>query len=152
MEQIIKEEAEQFYFYGNWKKHKETPADFKNAIEIELYNHNEPTNKLIYLYEIINLIKIDYSKHLKNCNYPQEPFKCEQNKWYLTSIYYVEQLIAELNPEFEFSIIRPEINVDLIKKNIKELNDYPDVEKIYQNGIEKLKLGKFERNILDDFR
>lgn len=67
-------------------------------------------------------------------------------------IYYTEQIISNLNPEFDFEILRPQLNTDLIHENLIKLSDYPEAAKLYQSALDKLNEGINERNILDDLR
>jgi hypothetical protein len=67
-------------------------------------------------------------------------------------LYYNEQEIRALNPEWEYEILRPNVNSSLIKQNLSNLQNYPESSKAYFMGIEKLNQGKFERNLLDDLR
>lgn len=152
LEDIIKDEANNFYDYGDWKQYDNTPTGFKDALELQLYNHNNSTSKLFYLYEVLRLIREEYNRHLKHCGHKHEPMKCHQNKEWLKMIYYTEQIIENLNPEFDFQILRPELNTDLIHENLKKLSDYPDSAKLYQSALDKLNEGINERNVLDDLR
>lgn len=149
---LIKDEAKQFYDYGDWKRYDHTPTGFKDGLELQLYNHNSSTSKLFYLYEVLRLIREEYNKHLERCQHKDEPMKCHQNKEWLKMIYYTEQIIENLNPEFDFQILRPELNTDLIHENLKKLSDYPDSAKLYQSALDKLNEGINERNVLDDLR
>ena len=152
LEELIKDEAKDFYVYGDWKQYDDTPTGFKDALELQLYNHNSSTSKLFYLYEILRLIREEYHKHLKQCPHKEEPMKCHRNKEWLKMIYYTEQIIENLNPEFDFQILRPELNTDLIHENLKKLSDYPGSAKLYQSALDKLNEGINERNVLDDLR
>ena len=152
LEQIIREEAEEFYEYGDWKQYDSTPAGLMNSMERQLYNHSDSAAKLIYIYEVLRIIKEKYNDHLKHCRYKNEPLKCQENKEFLKQIYYVEQLIAKLNPEFDFTILRPQVDSNLIHENLKGLSNYPEAAKLYQSALDKLNQGSNERNLLDDLR
>ena len=152
LEDIVKDEAREFYRYGEWKRYDETASGLKDALELQLYKHSDSTAKLIFLYEVLKEIKEEYEEHLVHCKYKDEPMKCDQNKGFLKSIYYVEQVIAELNPKFDFTILRPQVNADLIHENLKKLSDFPEVASLYQSALDKLNEGKNERNLLDDLR
>ncbi len=152
LEELIKDEANKFYNYSEWQQYDNTPSGFKDALELQLYNHNSSTSKLFYIYEILRLIREEYNDHLKSCRYKDEPIKCDQNKTWLKMIYYTEQIIEDLNPQFDFQILRPELNTDLIHENLKKLSDYPESAKLYQSALDKLNEGINERNVLDDAR
>lgn len=152
IEDLIKDEANNFYIYKAWQQYDDTPTGFKDALELQLYNHNNSTSKLLYLYEVLKLIREEYERHLKHCRHKEEPLECQQNKEWLKMIYYTEQIIETLNPEFDFQILRPELNIDLIHENLKKLSDYPDSAKLYQSALAKLNEGVNERNVLDDLR
>ena len=152
LEKIIKDEAKIFYNHANWQEYDDTPTGFKDALELQLYNHNNSTSKLFYLYEVLRMIREEYQKHLKHCQHKEEPMKCHQNMEWLKMIYYTEQIIETLNPEFEFKILRPELDTDLIHDNLKKLSDYPESAKLYQSALDKLNEGINERNVLDDLR
>jgi len=152
LENIVRDEAKDFYQYGKWKRLDETPVGLKDALELVLYNHRDSSAKLIFSYEVLGQIKSKYEKHLVHCKYKDDPMKCGENKDFLKAIYYVEQVIADLNPEFEFTIIRPQINSDLIHENLINLSNFPEVATLYQSAIDKINEGKNERNLLDDLR
>ncbi|MEW7291129.1 hypothetical protein [Aquimarina sp. 2304DJ70-9] len=152
LEDIVKDEASNFYQFGDWKRYDHTPTGLKDALETELYNHSDSTAKLIFLYEVLRQIKEEYEKHLVHCQHKNEPMKCGQNKEFLKNIYYVEQVIAELNPKFDFTILKPEVNADLIHENLKKLSDFSEVASLYQSALDKINEGKNERNLLDDLR
>jgi hypothetical protein len=124
----------------------------KDSLESELLKHDEPSAKLIFLYEVINHFKDQYQKHLLKCNHKDNPQECSENVNDSKCIYYVEQLIKQLNPAFDFTILRPQVNADLIHKNLIFLSDYPDCGKVYQSTLDKLNRGTMDRNLLDDLR
>ncbi len=68
------------------------------------------------------------------------------------SSFFLEQEIGTLNPDFDFSFLRPNLNSDLLKENLILLIDYPEAAKIYQSALNKLNEGENERNLLDDLR
>jgi hypothetical protein len=152
LEDIVKDEANKFYRYGEWKRYNDTPTGLKDALELQLYNHSDSTAKLIFLYEVLRQIKEEYEKHLNHCKYKDDPMECDQNKESLKNIYYVEQVIAELNPKFDFTILRPQVNANLIHENLKNISDFPEVASLYQSALDKINEGKNERNLLDDLR
>ncbi len=150
---IVKDEAQKFMRTGgNWKGYLDGPTNMKSDLESELYNHDEPSAKLIFLYEVLSSIKSDSEKHLQQCRHKDELELCDINKFYIKCIYYIEQLIKELNPEFDFTILRPQVNADIIHENLIKLAEYPKSAVIYQNALDKLNEGNYERNLLDDLR
>lgn len=148
LEKIIKDEANSFYKFYYLKESDHTPIGFKNALEHQLNYHYNSRNKLLFLYEVIRLLRDEYHKHLEHCIHKDEPMKCNISK----RIYYTEQIIENLNPEFDFQILRPELNIGLIHENFKKLSDFPDSAKLYQSALDKLNEGINERNVLDDLR
>ncbi|HPN22996.1 MAG TPA: hypothetical protein PK758_13925, partial [Tenuifilaceae bacterium] len=86
------------------------------------------------------------------CQYKDSPEKCQKNLFYIKCKYYTEQEIRELNPAFEFTILRPNINADLARENLVLLKDFPEAAKLFQTALDKLNEARFERNLLDDLR
>src|ERR1044071_8254009 len=146
-ETIIKKAASDFY-----RSADEHPKKFKNELALALYDHYDSLDKLIFLYEVAKQIDIEYEKHLEKCQHKSNPEKCSQNVNFVTLKYYVEQEIRELNPTADFSILRPNINSDLIRKNLVQLATYSESAKLLQNAIDKLNESRYERNLLDDLR
>ncbi|MBK8344750.1 MAG: hypothetical protein IPL12_16560 [Bacteroidetes bacterium] len=66
--------------------------------------------------------------------------------------YFTEQEIRELNPTFDFTILRPDINANLAKENLVLLKDFPEAAKLFQSALDKLNESRFDRNLLDDLR
>lgn len=116
---------------------------FKNDLQTELYNYDETWEKLIYLYRVSLNIGNNRKKYP-----PNVPIYVVYSK----IIYFVEQEIKKLNPDFNYTILRPQINSDLIKENLVGLNKFPKSGKLFQDAIEKLNEGKYDRNLLDDLR
>ena len=77
---------------------------------------------------------------------------CPTDIVYSKKKYFVEQEIKNLNPDFNYTILRPQINSDLIKKNLVGLKIFSESGKLFQDAIEKLNGGKYDRNLLDDLR
>jgi hypothetical protein len=149
---VVKDEAKKFLRYKSWAGTLDYASKMKDALELQLYNHQDPAAKLIFLYEVRNHFKDEYQKHLQMCKHKSDPMQCTENVNFTKCIYYTEQLVKELNPHFDFTILRPEINAELIRTNIVSLGDFPECGKFYQSAIDKLKEGRMERNLLDDLR
>lgn len=150
---LIKNEAENFSRrYKSGRNGPKDHIDFKDNLELELYNYDSSELRLIYLYQVHNNIQDYYDIHLETCHYPNEPEKCGINLFFLKSLLFIEQEIQRLNPEFDYKILRPEINSDLVKTNFIALKDFPESAKLYQRALDKLNEGKYERNLLDDLR
>ena len=149
---IIEDEADRFYheklfqYCGMDDEHKL----FKNDLQSELYNYNESVDKLIYLYRVSLNIDNEYEKHLKNCPHKDNHQICPTDIIFSKKKYFVEQEIKNL--DFNHTILRPQINSDLIKKNLVGLKIFPESGKLFQDAIEKLNGGKYDRNLLDDLR
>ena len=150
---LIKDEANNFsrrYRSGNvgHKGHLE----FKDKLESELYNYDEALIKLIYLYQVHKNLQEYYNNHLEKCGHKDEPEKCGTNLFFMKGLFFTEQEIHRLNPEFDYTILRPEVNSNLIKENLVILKDYPEVAKLYHKAIDQLNEDRYERNLLDDLR
>ena len=152
-EVIIRKAAQKFYHYGgDWELYTDAAERFKNALTLKLYDYTEREGKLIFLYEIWKNIREEYDKHLKGCRYKNEPEKCDDNIKFATYLLFTEQEIKELNSEFDFAILRPEVNIDLVHSNLKLLAKFPTVGAIYRRAVEKLNQKLDERSVLDDLR
>ena len=126
--------------------------EFKDKLVLKLYDYYESIDKLVFLYRVLYNIETKYEKHLERCRFKEDPLKCDENKSYLKAKFFVEQEIKVLNPEFEYSILRPNVNSSLIKQNLVQLKDFPNSSKLFLSAVDKLNEGKFERNLLDDLR
>jgi hypothetical protein len=151
-ETIIRKAAEKFYQYGDWSQYTDAPERFKSDLSLKLYDYSDNEGKLIFLYEVWKNIQIEYDDHLKDCRHKEHPEKCDDNLRFATCLLFTEQEIKELNSEYNFAILRPEVNVDLVHDNLKLLSEYPGVGTIYQRAIEKLNQKLDERSVLDDLR
>lgn len=152
-DKIIRTNAESFYRNFKYSMRINTGSEeFKNKLGLSIIDYKDNRNRLIYLYEVDSLIKRDYDTHLKKCKYPDEPEKCPESTFLVTNNLFVEQEIRSLNPSFEFSILMPNIDQELIRKNLIELNDCPEAARHYQSALDKINEGRYDRNILDDLR
>jgi hypothetical protein len=106
----------------------------------------------VFLYQVAKNIDKEYDKHIDRCNYKDEPEKCPINKYYLKCKFFLEQEIKELNPAFDYTILRPNLNSDLLRQNLVQLKDFPEAGKLFQSALDKLNEERFERNLLDDLR
>lgn len=152
-EQILEHEADEFCKYmPDYFREVGGHESFKSDVQSKLYNFNENVDKLILLYRLHKNISNSYDKHLLKCEYKDEPTKCPKNVFYSKAKYFLEQEIKELNPSFNYTILRPNINSDLIKKNLIQLVDFPESGRLFQSALDKLNEGKHERNLIDDLR
>ncbi|HNV29504.1 MAG TPA: hypothetical protein PKJ83_10240 [Cyclobacteriaceae bacterium] len=152
-EQILEHEADNFCKYmRDYFREVDGHESFKSDVQSKLYNYYENVDKLIFLYRLHKNISNSYDKHLLKCKYKDEPTKCPENVFYNKALYFLEQEIKELNPSFDYSILRPNINSDLTKKNLIQLKDFPDSGRLFQSALDKLNEGKHERNLIDDLR
>ena len=97
-------------------------------------------------------MQINLERHLKKCPYKEEPEKCYKNTFYYKAIFFTEQEVKDLNPDYDFKIFRPRVRIDLVKENLLGLSKYPDSAKLYQSALDKLNENRFDRNLLDDLR
>ncbi len=125
---------------------------FKDDLTSALLNYYENLDKLIFLYEVAKQIDFYYDKHLVTCRYKETPEECPINVYYFKCKYFTEQEIRELNPTFNFTLLRPNINSDLLKDNLVKLKDFPQAAGLFQSALDKLNESRFERNLLDDLR
>jgi len=150
---LVKDEANNFsrrYSSGNTGPNGH--IEFKDKLESELYNYDEALIRLIYLYEVHKNLQNYYDRHLETCGHKDEPEKCGTNLFFMKSLFFTEQEIHRLNPEFNYTILRPDVNSNLIKENLIILKNYPEVAKLYHKAIDQLNENRYERNLLDDLR
>ena len=67
-------------------------------------------------------------------------------------MFFTEQEIATLNPDYDFTILRPNLNSSLLRENLVLLTAFPEAAKLYQSALNKLNERRNERNLLDDLR
>ncbi len=152
-EVLIRDEATKFSRHiDSFENQYDGAKEFKNKLTSELYNYYENLDKLIFLYEVARQIDAKYDKHLLKCSYKTTPDKCPHNLYFEKCKLFTEQEIRQLNPSFEYAILRPNINSDLLKQNLLELKHFPESAKLFQAAIDKLNESRFERNLLDDLR
>ena len=149
---LIKKQADYFKHEIEQGQRIDSHLEFKSKLESMLYNYDEKIDKLVFLYQTLNYIDEYFEKHQQRCQSKDEPEKCSESMHYLQCKYFTEQEIRRLNPSYEYSILRPNINSDLIKQNLIGLNKFPEVATLYQNALDKLNEEKYERNLLDDLR
>ena len=150
---VIKDQVKQFsYNLRKYEHEYDGSISFKDDLESELYNFYEPLDKLIYLYEIHKIIRNRYDKHLEKCKHKDNPENCTINSFCIKAMFFVEQEIKELNPSFDYTFLRPNINSNLLKENLIQLKDFPDAAKLFQSALDKLNEDRNERNLLDDLR
>lgn len=149
---LIKQQADDFKDRIEPDHKRNSHLDFKDKLAAMLYNYDEKVDKLLFLYQTMKNIDALYETHLLSCSSKDHPEKCHQNVHYSHCKFFTEQEIRRLNPTYEYSILRPNINSDLIKQNFLTLINYPEAAKLYQTALDKINEEKFERNLLDDLR
>lgn len=149
---IIKDQADVFSReIRGYEARYDGDKQFKSDLEDELYNFYEDVDKLIYLYQVKNNLEIEIQNHQGHCR-AKESTTCSIELKLNKMLFFLEQEIRSLNPEHDFTILRPSINSSIIKENLTALDKYPEAATIYLSAIDKLNQGKFERNLLDDLR
>lgn len=141
---MIEREANQFADYADW----ENPSDFNDKLSLKLYEYDGAQDKLVFLYKVHNIRSEYLATHKKKCN----STNCREDATVTKELYFVEKEIKDLNPAYKFKVLRQNINVDLIKKNLIDLNQYPEAGRMYQSSMDKLNEGNFQRNLIDDLR
>lgn len=126
--------------------------EFKGNLEHELTNFTDPIDKLIYLYEVHKILIMHLEKHIPRCRYANNPEQCVIDTFCTRAIFFTEQEIRVLNPAYNFKILHPNLNSELLRDNLIVLKDFPEVAKLYQSALNKLNEGRYERNLLDDLR
>lgn len=124
----------------------------KQELQSMLTDYDENIDKLIYLYQTLNNIETFLSKHNLVCRHKTDPENCKINIYYESLLFFVEQEIRKLNPSYEFSILRPNINASIINQNLISLETHPKSSKIYLSALDKLNQKSYQRNLLDDLR
>lgn len=143
--QLIESKAQEFdsILYGIERN------DFQYRLNSELYNYNEDKDKLIFLYKLHPLRIMELERHKLVCT---SPGTCRDELEYNEQIFFIEQEIKKLNPTFNFIILAPNIDTDLLKKNLANLAKYPSAGELLHSALDKLNEAKYERNVLDDLR
>lgn len=130
-------------------KGRGTAQQFKSNLETELYDYNENEDKLYFLYRIHSVKNKEYQEHEKVCKHPDT---CDTSRTLPRQVYFIEQMIKDLNPSFTYTLLRPNVNSNLIKRNLVDLSEYPKAGEILQSAMDKLNESKYERNLIDDLR
>ena len=126
--------------------------EFKDNLEGELTNFTDGIDKLIYLYEVHKILNYHLDEHIPRCRFKDNPEKCVIDSFCARAIFFTEQEISVLNPAYNFTILHPNLNSELVRDNLKILNKFPEAAKLYQSALNKLNEGRHERNLLDDLR
>jgi len=126
--------------------------EFKRDLENELLNFYDPIDKLTFLYEIHKSLNARMDEHFPDCDHKNDPENCSIHSFCLKALFFLEQEIGNLNPDFDFTFLRPNLNSNLLKDNLVGLIDFPEAAKLYQSALNKLNEDKNERNLLDDLR
>ncbi|GAI17540.1 unnamed protein product [marine sediment metagenome] len=126
--------------------------EMNSDISSEILNYYEPKHKILFLRTVMEESKIGLKKHNKTCKTPNDPEKCEMTKIHFGFNFFCEQEIKNLYTELDISYHSPQLDVELIQRNLIDLNRFPNVSEVYQAALSKLKENKFERNLLDDLR
>lgn len=126
--------------------------EFKDNLEHELANFTNPIDKLIYLYEVHKVVTMHLDKHITRCPYKDNPENCVIDTFCSRAIFFTEQEISVLNPAYNFTILHPNLNSEILRDNLLILKEFPEAAKLYQSALNKLNEGRYERNLLDDLR
>jgi hypothetical protein len=151
-EMIINDDADSFCRGIDRYSTVNPQEEFKDDLERKILNYYENLDKLIFLYRVHSNINNLYEKHLVKCQHKKEPLKCDINKRYIKYTFFTQQEIRELNPAFEYTLLRPNVDSNLVKRNLVQLKDFPGAAKLYLHAMDKLNEERYERNILDDLR
>lgn len=153
---VIKEQTKHLiHVMGIYERKPNGHIEFKRDLEMELLLFYDPIDKLTFLYEIHKALNNRLDQHFPSCDHKTNPENCSIHSFCTKALFFLEQEIGILNPDFDFSLLRPNLNSDLLKDNLIELRDFPEVAKLYQsalNKLNKLNEGKNGRNLLDDLR
>jgi len=149
---LIKKQADDFKYEIEHDGTINSHLKFKDKLETMLYNYDENNDKLTFLYRTLQNIDSLYENHQLSCPSKNNPEKCEENIHFSQCKFFTEQEVRRLNPPYKYSILRPDVNSDLIQQNLTALKKYPEVGMLYQNALDKLNQEKFDRNLLDDLR
>lgn len=126
---LIEREASQFADYAMW----ENPSDFNDKLGSKLYEYDGNQDKLIFLYKVHNVRTESLIQHKKRC----KAIDCREDAEITKELYFVEKEIKELNPSYKFTILRQDVNLDLIRKNLIDLSKYPEAGRMYQSSMDK---------------
>lgn len=81
--------------------------DFIQNVRTRLYEYRKDSHKLEFIDHLMTLLKQDYDKHLKVCEYANDRGKCFINKNYENSLFFIqnerEDLIENL-PSTDFTV------------------------------------------------
>jgi hypothetical protein len=119
-------------------------------LDTEIRKYDDKKDKLVFLYKLNSLRAKALEDHIPVCTHPGGGCRYEID--FSQEIYFIEQEIRRLNPSYNFIILRPNVDTDLLQKNLVRLSKFPDAGKSLQDALDKLNEGKYERNLLDDLR
>lgn len=125
---------------------------FKQELESELLIFYDPIDKLTFLYGVHKRLNEILEDHNLTCPLKANPDSCFIHSFSTKALFFTEQEIGQVNPDFDFTFLRPNLNSDLLKDNLVRMRDYPEAARLYQKALNKLNEDQNERNILDDLR
>lgn len=140
---LIEAEAVKFIKWGDFVD----PVAFKDKLETAIYPYYENIDKLYFLYKVLEILT-----HEKDTHKCKEPQPCRTVRELQHQILFAEQEVKHINPSYVYTVVRPNLISTLIKQNLVDLRKYGNAAKTYQSAMDKLNEGKYERNLLDDFR
>lgn len=126
--------------------------NFKIELDSDLLMLYDPVDKLSFLYGVHKILKDRMEEHNSECLLKANPENCVIHSFGTKAVFFIEQEIGQLNPSFDYTFLRPNLNTNLLKDNLIRLVDYPESAGLYQNALNKLNENRNERNILDDLR
>ena len=149
--QLADEFSQSFGNYAGWGASNK--ASFERDLRVELGRLKEKEDKLVFLYRTKKNTTQELEAHLSKCTWSKDEEEiCPEELAWRKMIFFTEQEIKSLYPEFEYTMMRPHVNTSLVNENIKRLEDHPEAAKAYLSAIEKFNQGTLERNLLDDLR
>jgi hypothetical protein len=81
--------------------------EFIEKVRTQLYEYRKDSHKLEFIDHIMTLLKQDYDKHLKVCEYANDKGQCFVNKNYENTLFFIQnerEELIEILPSSDFTI------------------------------------------------
>jgi len=124
---------------------------FNDSLISAIIPYYEAVDRLAILYKVLSLVKDELEQHEQNCQ-KENPSECQVHEYWIKCVFFVEQEIRQLIPDYDSTLLRPTVNVSLARNNLVQLAKYPESAKVYQDALNKLGKDTYDRNLLDDLR
>ncbi|MBK8547771.1 MAG: hypothetical protein IPL63_10430 [Saprospiraceae bacterium] len=105
--------------------------DFIQKVRTQLYEYRKDSHKLEFIDHLMTLLKQGYDKHLTRCEYPNDRGKCDINKNYENTLFFIQNECDEMIESLPSTDFSPQERTDINESLQKILAD-----------LDKIKMGQ----------